>query len=309
MLHQAVSGGNFTDVTNATQPDGFLCGNVSSLSVFVLAVNPSISTTTTTTPGGGTTTTTLPGLGCTEPVACIDAALGTPLCGEETINPKLQTALTAKLGKAKSLIAKAQTKPSSKTAKFLKKIGKQLSAARAKTDAFVSKKKGPISPAFRDSIQAVLAQIEAALAANPPTGTAGGDGGGNVGAGVRATISGKPRFQGSGFYDAFFATASIQGCETFSSSDPTCRRVVTIAFDSGALATPGPATGTYVTYSESVDAPQDRMWASIEPPSVEVLGVSDGRLRGRFSGTLLPSFDGDPTLTIDGTFNVTEQRL
>lgn len=223
MLHQAVSGGAFTDVTSATQPDGFLCGNVSSLSVFVLAIDPSISgsTTTTTTPGGGTTTTTLPA--CSEPVACIDAALAAPLCGEETINPKLQKVIAAKLGKAKTLLVKAATKPSSKVAKFLTKTGKQLTAVGNKADAFVNKKKGPISSACRDAIRAVLAQIEAALAANPPTGTGGGGGGGGeVGNGVRATISGRPSFQGSGFFSQA-GSVIVSGCKTFSGSS-TCDR-------------------------------------------------------------------------------------
>lgn len=173
LLHQAVSGGPFTDVTSESQPEGFLCGNVSSLSVFVLAVDPSLggSSTTTTTPGGGdTTTTTLPG-GCTDALACIEAALAGPLCGEEPVNPKLQKVIAKKLGKARTLLGKAATRPSSKAAKLVAKAGKQLDAVERKADAFVDKKKGPITATCRDAIRARIAAIEAALAAAPPAGT------------------------------------------------------------------------------------------------------------------------------------------
>lgn len=311
LLHQAVSGQSFTDVTNATQPDGFLCGNVSSLSVFVLAVDPSLSgsTTTTTTPGGGTTTTTLPT--CTEPVACIDAALAAPLCGEETINPKLQKVITGKLAKAKALLGKAATKPSSKVAKFVTKAGKQLSALGKKAGAFASKKKGPISSACRDGIRAVLAQIEAALAANPPTGTGGGGGGGGpIGNGVRAAISDRANFQGSGFFGRF-GSVVVSGCETFSASNSTCRRTIALTFQNDPLGTPQTLTGpaAFVSYRESSSAasPQDTGWNSVGESRIEVLGLSDGRLRGRFSATLVPELDTNPNLNITGTFNVPEE--
>src|SRR5262249_28277827 len=149
MLHQLASGDPFTDVTGPS-PTGFVCGNTSSLSPFVLGIDTSItgSTTTTTTPGGGggTTTSTLPGGGsCTEPVACIDAALGAPLCGEETVNPKLAGVVEKKLGVARTALTSAATASAKKLTKLIKKARKQLDKIDAKADAFVNKKKGPIS--------------------------------------------------------------------------------------------------------------------------------------------------------------------
>lgn len=61
--------------------------------------------------------------------------------------------------------------------------------------------------------------------------------------------------------------------------------------------------------SSSEASPQDKGWNSVDGATIEVLGLSGGRLRGRFSGTFLPELDSDPTLTISGTFNVPEQPL
>lgn len=308
MLHAAASGQDFTDVTNATSPDGFLCGNVSSLSPFVLGIDPSLggSTTTTTTPGGGTTTTTLPGAGCTDPVVCIDAALGAPLCGEETINAKLDTLIDAKLGKAKTLITQAATKPAAKVEKLLKKARKQLTKVGVKADAFVSKKKGPITSACRDSIRATLAQIEAALTDNPPTGT-----GGIVTGGVRATIDGREPFDGDGYY---VSSLYVQGCEPFRQSD-VCDRAVVLSVFSEDPAGPAqtleqsPTSFPFLAYSESTSrrAPQDLVWLSAAGMTVEILGLTEGRVQGSFSGTLEPQPPAEGLLAIDGTFDVPEQ--
>ena len=76
LLHAALL--TFVDVTESAG-SGLVCGTVSGLSPFVLGASDSGSSTTTTISGGGTTTTTLPLGGCTEPVACLELALGEPL--------------------------------------------------------------------------------------------------------------------------------------------------------------------------------------------------------------------------------------
>ena len=250
LLHAAATGQNFVDITSAASPSGFLCGNVSSLSPFVVARDPSISapTTTTTTPDGGTTTTTLPSLECSVPVACIDAALGTPLCGEETINPKLQTAIAAKLGKARTLIQTAETKPAAKTAKFLARIRKQLAKIDAKADAFTRKKptKGPITPGCAGAIHAVVDQIEAALAANPPVGTSGSGSSGN---GFRATIEGKPDFQSSGYFYPYFPLY-VQGCKS-STEGGLCQRIINVTVPNDPVGSPRSSSSSWSSTTTS----------------------------------------------------------
>jgi hypothetical protein len=161
VLHAAATGQAFADVTGGSSPPGIVCGRASSLSPFVLA---RLS------PGGPTTTTTLPAAGCGEPIACIDAALATPLCGAESVAPKLQAVIETKLGSAKRAITKAETSRAKKLAKLLGKARKQLTRIGLRADAFVDKKKGPITAACRDQIRAVLDGISAALDANPPAG-------------------------------------------------------------------------------------------------------------------------------------------
>jgi hypothetical protein len=309
LLHAAAAGQDFADVTNATSPSGFLCGNVSSLSPFVVARDPSISgsTTTTTTPDGGTTTTTLPGIACTVPVACIDAALATPLCGEETINPKLQTVITAKLGKAKTLIQTADTKPATRVAKFLARIRKQLAKIGAKADAFARKKpaKGPITQGCAGAIHAVVDQIEAALDASPPTGTGGT--GGPAGNGVRATIEGKPRFEGAGFFYPYFPIL-VQGCKTASGSGG-CERLINVTVPNDPIGAPqileqASESEAYVVYQElSPNGSAEETCRSRAGTTVEILGFENDRIRGQFAGT----FNCDPTgveRTFEGTLNV-----
>ena len=184
----------FVDVTTSAG-DGLVCGTVTELSPFVIGAGEPGSTTSTTVSGGGTTTTTLPLGGCEEPVACIEAALGEPLCAGEQINPKLQGIITAKLGKARTLLQRAGTVATAKVAKLIAKARKQLAKVGTKADAFVSKKKAPITAGCRDGIRAALDQIGLALTTNPPTGT-----GTPSGSGVQATIAGRPAFQGGGFY-------------------------------------------------------------------------------------------------------------
>jgi hypothetical protein len=309
LLHAAAAGQDFTDVTDATSPSGFLCGNVSSLSPFVVARDPSISgsTTTTTTPDGGTTTTTLPSLECSVPVACIDAALGTPLCGEEAINPKLQTAITTKLGKARTLIQTAETKPATKTPKFLARIRKQLAKIDTKADAFTRKKpaKGPITPGCAGAIHAVVDQIEAALDANPPVGTGGT--GGSGGSGLRATIEGRPAFQSPGFFYPYFPLY-VQGCKSSTDGGP-CERVLNISVPNDPIGTPQvfeqPSEfDTYVYYQEvTPDGLAEESCASRAGTTVEILGLTGDRLQGRFAGTF-GCFPSGVERAFAGTLNV-----
>ncbi|MGH7340354.1 MAG: hypothetical protein ACREKH_07675, partial [Candidatus Rokuibacteriota bacterium] len=155
MLHAAAAGQPLTDVTGASASPGFVCGTVSSLSPFV--VGRSL-------PGGGsTTTTTLPGAGCGEPIVCIDAALGAPLCGAETVDAKLQALIEKKLGVARTAITKAASSKPKKRDRLFEKARKQLTRIGLRTDAFVERKKEPITAACRDGIRAALDRIGAAL--------------------------------------------------------------------------------------------------------------------------------------------------
>lgn len=172
LLHATAAGQPFVDVTTMAD-NGQVCGMVSSLSPTVVGVASPATTTTTTVPGNTatTTTTTTPSQGgCTDAVACVNLALGTPLCGSEQINPKLAKVIATKLGKARTLLQKSATASAAKTAKLVKKARKQLDVVRKKVDAFVSKKKGPISPACRDSIRATLDQIGQAITDSPRAG-------------------------------------------------------------------------------------------------------------------------------------------
>jgi hypothetical protein len=157
LLHAPAAGQAFVDVTGASPSTGLVCGVVAGLSPFVLARSS----------GGPTTTTTLPGAGCADPVACIDAALGTPLCGAETVNPKLQAIVERKLGVARTAIGRAASAAAKKREKLLGKAEKQLAKVGRRADAFVDKKNAPITPACRDAIRAALDRIAAALAATP----------------------------------------------------------------------------------------------------------------------------------------------
>jgi hypothetical protein len=183
LLHASATGAAFSNVTT-TSGNGQVCGTVSSLSPVVVGVGqpPTTTTTTTlgttttspggtttTTPGSTTTTTTLPLGNCLTPAACLDAALATPLCGSESINPKLQKAITKALGKAKKFLDKAAGNPA-KAAKFTGKARKQLDNLDKKANAFVTRKKGPISADCRDDIAAALDQIGQAITDNPAGG-------------------------------------------------------------------------------------------------------------------------------------------
>jgi len=157
MLQVAAGGPAAVDVTGGSPPAGFVCGVGPTLSLFVLAR----------TSGGPTTTTTIPGGSCSEPIACIDAVLGAPLCGAEAVPPKLQAFAEKKLRAAATAIGKAASVSEKKRAKLLRKAGKQLDNIGRRADAFAEKKKTPITPACRDGIRAALERIAATLPATP----------------------------------------------------------------------------------------------------------------------------------------------
>ena len=160
-LLQAVAP-TFVDVTTSVG-EGLVCGTVSSPSAFVVGIGDT-STTSTTISGGGTTT-TLPLGGCGDAVACLDAALAQPLCGDEPIAPKLRRVVAARLGKARSLLRQAGAGGDADVAKLVRRARKQLARVGARADASVARKKRPITAGCRDAIHAALAQIEAAITA------------------------------------------------------------------------------------------------------------------------------------------------
>jgi hypothetical protein len=295
----------FVDVT-VSAGDGLVCGTVTELSPFVIGAG-SASSTSTTVSGGGTTTSTLPLGGCEEPVACIEAALGEPLCAGEQINPKLQTIIGAKLGKARSVLQRAGTVAPAKVAKLIAKARKQLAKVGARADAFVSKKKGPITAGCRDGIRAALDQIGLALTNNPPTGT-----GTPSGAGVEAAVPGRPDFQGVGFYYDEFPIYA-EGCERFPGSQE-CWRLVTFSIENQPIGTPQTivqpeAVVPFITYSEypvaSPSVSADIVLMSTAGTTIEVTGLVHGRLQGSFAGTFAQTHPGPgPAIEIAGTFSV-----
>lgn len=114
-----------------------------------IAVDALVPTTTTTStaPGATTTTTstTLPGEcpGGFEGVGCVlDLLLAGPLCGSETVDPKLQKFITAKLTRAKVLLPKAEAATKTKKRhKLLTQMDHLLKAITTKTDKAVTKQK------------------------------------------------------------------------------------------------------------------------------------------------------------------------
>src|SRR5262249_36971853 len=188
VLHAAALGQNFQDVTT-TVGGGKVCGQVGTLSPFVVAVGPALVTTTTvststtietvtttstttttietvTTTSTTTTTTssTLPTGDCADALACIQAVAGSQPCAPEQLPEKLAKALGKKLGKAKTLIEKAGQ--ASKLKKALKSVAKarsQVDKGAAKAAKFVTNKKTPISAACNDTIGAVADVILTAI--------------------------------------------------------------------------------------------------------------------------------------------------
>jgi hypothetical protein len=161
MLQVGAGGPAAEDVTGGTPPAGFVCGMAPTLSLFVLAR----------TSGGPTTTTTIPGGACSEPIACIDAVLGAPLCGAEIVPPKLQAFAEKKLRAAATAIGKAASGSEKKRAKLLRRAGTQVDKVGRRADAFAEKKKAPITTACRDGIHAALERIAATLPATPSVAT------------------------------------------------------------------------------------------------------------------------------------------
>jgi len=110
-------------------------------------VTPTTTTTSSTVLGATTTTTstTLPG-GCGADLAGVrcelDLLLAGPLCGAETVDPKLQTFITAKLTASKTVLdrAEAAVKPK-KRHKALVQLGNLLKAIQKKTARAVKKQK------------------------------------------------------------------------------------------------------------------------------------------------------------------------
>jgi len=135
---------------SGTSPDqSFITDGVSAPCGIALdaGVSPTTTTTSSTVPGATTTTTstTLPG-GCGADLAGVgcelDLLLAGPLCGAETLDPKLQTFITKKLTAAKTALdrAEAASKPK-KRHRALVQIGSLMKAIQKKTAKAVKKQK------------------------------------------------------------------------------------------------------------------------------------------------------------------------
>lgn len=172
VLHQTTPQAAFVDVTTS-HTTGQVCGQVGDLSPFVVGLIPTTTTTTiaqttTTTTSTSTTTTTLPLGNCADGLSCVNTALGTSICGDESIHPKLRATLKMKLKKAKALLTKAASADATKAAKLVAKVQAFLDLLRTKADAFAARTKKPISAECRDSLRAAFDQVDQALTDNPP---------------------------------------------------------------------------------------------------------------------------------------------
>jgi len=92
-------------------------------------------------------------------VACLDVALGSPLCGDEGINPRLQAIITRRLAKARTLLRRADAVPGARGAELVARARRQLDRIGARADAFVDRKRRPITQGCRDGIRAALDRI------------------------------------------------------------------------------------------------------------------------------------------------------
>jgi hypothetical protein len=183
LLHGLALGPNnfqFEDVTKSVG-GGVLCGQVGSLSPFLVATGPALTTTTTSTTVTTTTstsfttitttstttstsTTTLITGSCANALLCIEAALGGPPCGAEVLPTKLQNAYTKKLGKGATLIEKAGTATKlSKALKSVAKARKQVDKVGVKAEKFLTHKKTPISAECGGLIADVVGVILTAI--------------------------------------------------------------------------------------------------------------------------------------------------
>ncbi len=147
----------------------------------VLCVDASVTTTSSTTiasttlaPGATTTTTLDPGAACTgltgiPRAACLlDAALAAPLCGAETIPPKVDKQLRGKLNAAKTLLGNASGKSGRSLAKLMKRARRALDASSTKATKAVGAKspKKQISATCAATIGSLVGGVAAEL---PPS--------------------------------------------------------------------------------------------------------------------------------------------
>ena len=335
VLHALALGQNFQDVTT-TAGGGQVCGQVGTLSPFVVAVGPVPSTTTTTSTSTtllsstststtvvstsststSTTTTTLPTGSCADAFVCLEAVSGVPLCGAEALPTKLQKTVDKSFAKALALLTKVGDSTKVKKAtKLVKKTRKQVEKVGKKAGKFVTKKKTPISSACNDQIQAVVAVLLAALDDGrygvpfPSEGAAGGKC--KSGRWMFADLGDRvfqPNSDDAVFHLADSSPVYVQGCRPPDSGGDDCEKVLDLrlAYDVATgtpseLACDGFTSIEYVESSSGVL--QDRYWVA-SSCTVHVEGDA-AHLTGTFEGILQPlSGQGGAPLTLtDGCFS------
>ncbi len=119
-------------------------------------VTTTSSTATTTVRGHTTTTSTLP---CTSARCTLSALPRSPACAGQTIPPTV----TAKLGKAETLIDQAASSPAKLAKKLLKRAKKALKQATSKATRATKGKHPQLTPACADAIRSGLAGVVAGL--------------------------------------------------------------------------------------------------------------------------------------------------
>jgi hypothetical protein len=119
-------------------------------------VTTTSSTATTTVRGHTTTTSTLP---CTSARCALSALPQSPACAGQTIPPTV----TAKLGKAETLIDQAASSPAKLAKKLLKRAKKALKQATTKATRATKGRHPQLSPACADAIRSGLAGVVAGL--------------------------------------------------------------------------------------------------------------------------------------------------
>lgn len=330
LLHALAVGDDFQDVTTFVG-GGLVCGQVGSLSPFVVAVGPGPTTTTTTTtlPGttttttiGGsttstvttttTTTTTLPVLVCDTAVDCLDAAQLVELCPGETIPKKLSKIYAKKLAKARRLLDKiGRTDKVKKGERLLAKATKNVAKVGAKAAKLAAKAKNPLSPTCLAYVETLLEPIADALASRNlgvpfPTGTGSGACGKarSMAAHVGPVTFDGTKGDGFVFHENFGGAVLVQGCQDSSGPNDECEKVLTVSvpYAGGGPTTYACVFGAILTFSDTSD-PSSGIYQDLayygSACSVTVDGDPDGLLTGSFSGTLQP---GDVPVT-EGCFS------
>lgn len=330
LLHGLVVGQPLVDVTTSSG-GGQVCGEVLSLSPFVVGVAPEVTTTTTSTTTTSittstidgsstttttivttttTTTTTLPMLECDTALECLDAAQLFTICPGQEIPKKMPKVFVKKTRKARRILDKiARAKTAKKGEKLLAKAIKNVETVGTKAEKLSMKSKNPLPGICLAEIENLLQPILEALAARN-LGVPFPTGGGSCGSGraMRATIGGAAWSVGSNGSVSHETIGlpylTVSGCKDPVPPDGSCSEVLYLSFLYDGS---GPQTmecgllgSTFVEYITSVDGGIQNAFYFSRSCTITVDGDPNGQITGTFSASLT-----DGNLPIETVLEVT----